>query len=139
MPKVVHFEIPADNPQRAVKFYQKVFNWKIEKWQGPMDYWFVTTGEDKELGINGAIIFSAAPKAFKRRENLNAINLLNRPFALTSIDAEIEKGHFKIENGVIFSFSRGCRFRIAQKLPPRSWLSTSRSCRLLPTELCWLF
>jgi predicted enzyme related to lactoylglutathione lyase len=55
VPRIVHFEIPADNPERAVKFYQKVFNWKIEKWAGPMDYWMVTTGEDKQLGINGGI------------------------------------------------------------------------------------
>jgi len=53
-PRVIHFEIAADNPERAVKFYQKVFGWKIEKW-GPIDYWLVTTGEDKEPGINGAI------------------------------------------------------------------------------------
>lgn len=57
--KVVHFEIPADNPERAVKFYKKVFNWKIETWAGPMDYWLVTAGDEKEPGINGAI----TPKA----------------------------------------------------------------------------
>jgi predicted enzyme related to lactoylglutathione lyase len=56
MPRIVHFEIPADNPERAVQFYQKVFNWKIEKWPGPFPYWLVTTGEDKEPGINGAIM-----------------------------------------------------------------------------------
>jgi len=55
MPRVIHFEIPADNPERAVKFYWKVFGWKIEKWAGPVDYWLITTGEDKEPGINGAI------------------------------------------------------------------------------------
>jgi predicted enzyme related to lactoylglutathione lyase len=55
VPRIVHFEIPAENPERAVKFYQQVFNWKIEKWPEPMDYWLVTTGEDKEPGINGAI------------------------------------------------------------------------------------
>ncbi len=60
MPKVIHFEIPADDPERAVAFYEKVFEWKIEKWEGPMDYWLVTTGEDEEPGINGAIV----PKEF---------------------------------------------------------------------------
>ncbi len=55
MPKVVHFEIPAENPERAVEFYKKVFDWKIEKWQGAVPYWIVTAGEDKEPGINGAI------------------------------------------------------------------------------------
>ena len=55
MPRVVHFEIPADNPNKAAKFYEDVFGWKIEKWEGPFDYWMVTTGEDDEPGINGAI------------------------------------------------------------------------------------
>jgi uncharacterized protein len=56
MPKVVHFEIPADEPERAAKFYEDVFGWKIEKWEGPFDYWLVTTGEEDEPGINGAIM-----------------------------------------------------------------------------------
>jgi predicted enzyme related to lactoylglutathione lyase len=56
MPRVIHFEIPADNPERAANFYTKVFGWKIEKWSGPFNYWLVTTGEDKETGINGAIM-----------------------------------------------------------------------------------
>lgn len=56
MPRVVHFEIPADDPERAAKFYKEVFGWKIDKWEGPFDYWLVTTGEDDEPGINGAIM-----------------------------------------------------------------------------------
>ena len=54
MSRVIHFEIAAENPERAVKFYQKAFGWMIEKW-GPVDYWLVTTGENEEPGINGAI------------------------------------------------------------------------------------
>jgi len=56
MPRVIHFEINANKPERAVKFYQKVFDWKIQKWQGPVDYWLVTTGEKKQPGIDGAIM-----------------------------------------------------------------------------------
>jgi predicted enzyme related to lactoylglutathione lyase len=56
MARVVHFEIPADDPERAIKFYEDVFGWKIEKWEGPFDYWLVTTGEEGEPGINGAIM-----------------------------------------------------------------------------------
>lgn len=55
MAKVVHFEIPVDDPERAVRFYQAVLGWKIEKWQGPMDYWLATAGEEAEPGINGAL------------------------------------------------------------------------------------
>ena len=56
MPRVIHFEIHADDPGRAVRFYKKVFDWKIMKWKGPSDYWLVTTGEDTQPGINGAIM-----------------------------------------------------------------------------------
>jgi predicted enzyme related to lactoylglutathione lyase len=55
MPRVVHFEIMADDPDRAVKFFENIFGWKIEKWEGPMDYWLITTGKEGELGIDGAI------------------------------------------------------------------------------------
>ena len=55
MPRVSHFDIPSDNPERAQKFYQEVFNWKFEKWDGPMDYWMIDTGSKKEPGINGGL------------------------------------------------------------------------------------
>jgi len=54
MPRVSHFDIPVDNPQRAQKFYRDVFDWKFEKWDGPMDYWMAKTGEE-EPGIDGGM------------------------------------------------------------------------------------
>lgn len=54
--RVVHFEIHAANPERAVNFYRSVFGWSISKWDGPVDYWLVATGPDSEPGINGAIL-----------------------------------------------------------------------------------
>jgi len=56
VPRVIHFEIPAEDTKRAVAFYTKVFGWKMETYGGEgMDYWLASTGDDKELGINGAI------------------------------------------------------------------------------------
>jgi predicted enzyme related to lactoylglutathione lyase len=55
MPRVVHFDIDTDDPQRAIAFYSEIFGWKIEKWEGPMEYWLVTTGSDEEPGINGGM------------------------------------------------------------------------------------
>ena len=55
IPKVVHFEINADNPIRAKGFYENVFNWKIEKWEGPIEYWVIDAGEEGEDGINGGL------------------------------------------------------------------------------------
>lgn len=64
MGRVVHFEIEADDPARAIVFYKNVFGWKIEEWQGPGDkYWLVMTGKDGSKlqgkegdGIDGAIL-----------------------------------------------------------------------------------
>jgi predicted enzyme related to lactoylglutathione lyase len=56
MGRVIHFEIHAADPDRAVTFYTGVFGWKVEKAGGPVDYWLVTTGPDGEAGINGAIL-----------------------------------------------------------------------------------
>ena len=56
MSRVVHFEIPAENPERAAAFYKKAFGWKIEKWPGPMDYWLVNTGDSGAPGINGGLM-----------------------------------------------------------------------------------
>ena len=56
MPRVIHFEITADNPQRAVDFYTKTFGWTAEKWPGPMDYWLLTTGAKDTPGIDGGVV-----------------------------------------------------------------------------------
>lgn len=56
MPRVVHFEIHAADPERAVKFYEKVFGWTFQKWEGPMEYWLITTGPDDQPGINGGLM-----------------------------------------------------------------------------------
>jgi predicted enzyme related to lactoylglutathione lyase len=61
MARVIHFEIHADNPERAAAFYRKVFDWQITKWEGPSDYWLITTGPDSEPGINGAILRRQGP------------------------------------------------------------------------------
>ncbi len=55
MPRICHFDIPADNPARAQKFYSEIFGWKFAKWDGPMEYWMVNTGDDKQPGINGGL------------------------------------------------------------------------------------
>ena len=56
MPRIVHFEIYADDVDRAHNFYADLFGWEITRWDGPpqMDYRLVTMGSDGP-GINGAI------------------------------------------------------------------------------------
>ena len=52
--RVVHFEIPIDNPDRAAAFYRDVFDWNVAKW-GPIDYWTMTTGAEPGPGAEGAL------------------------------------------------------------------------------------
>ena len=56
MPRVVHFEIHAGDPERAISFYQNLFDWSFQKWDGPMPYWMVITGPDDQPGINGGLL-----------------------------------------------------------------------------------
>ena len=62
MPRVVHFEIHADDPDRAVAFYSGLFGWRLDKWDGPVDYWLVTTGPDTDRGINGGLVRRRGPR-----------------------------------------------------------------------------
>lgn len=55
MSRVNHFEIPADDPERAIKFYETVFGWTIEKWDGPIEYWLIMTGPEDQPGIDGGL------------------------------------------------------------------------------------
>ena len=38
------FDIPADDLQRAKKFYEQLFGWKIAAFPGMQDYWHIDTG-----------------------------------------------------------------------------------------------
>jgi predicted enzyme related to lactoylglutathione lyase len=58
MPRPVHFEIHASDPDRAVAFYTAVFGWKFERW-GDVPYWVITTGEGD--GIDGGLVPRIGP------------------------------------------------------------------------------
>jgi predicted enzyme related to lactoylglutathione lyase len=56
MSRVVHFEIHATDPESLVSYYSALFGWTIQKWDGPMDYWLISTGPDEQRGINGGLV-----------------------------------------------------------------------------------
>jgi predicted enzyme related to lactoylglutathione lyase len=55
MARPVHFEIHADDPERAVEFYTGVFGWTVNRF-GDQPYWLLSTGPTDEPGIDGAIL-----------------------------------------------------------------------------------
>ena len=56
MPRPIHFELTADDPDRATKFYGDVFGWRFNKWEGPQEYWLAQTGETGAPGIDGGLM-----------------------------------------------------------------------------------
>lgn len=73
MPRVIHFEVSADDPERASQFYSGVFGWDIQKWDGPStkEYWLVSTGAEEQPGIDGGL--------FKREGSVNYVNTIDVP------------------------------------------------------------
>ena len=49
-----HFAIPADDVERARRFYEQVFGWRFQAW-GPPDFYLVRTGPDDDRGLQGAL------------------------------------------------------------------------------------
>lgn len=78
--RIVHFEIPANQPEALTKFYTELFGWKFQKapLPGP-EYWLCDTGSDG-LGINGAVM----QRMHEKHPWMNYVDV-------TSIDAAIAK------------------------------------------------
>lgn len=65
--KVVHFEIPVDDTERAAAFYGGAFGWQLNSMPG-MDYTLVSTGPATDTGapaqpghINGGMMRRQGP------------------------------------------------------------------------------
>lgn len=72
MPRVIHFELPAEDPQRAAKFYADVFGWQIQQWGGE-DYWLVMTGDKDKPGIDGGMMRQC--EQFPARTPINVLDV----------------------------------------------------------------
>ncbi len=86
--RVIHFEIQADDIERAKNFYEKVLGWKIEKWGGAdtnskigMEYWGLITGLGGTPGINGGL--------YKRSDGSQPLHTFDCTIEVPDIDAAI--------------------------------------------------
>lgn len=51
--RIVHYEIPANQPEALTRFYSELFGWKFRKASIPgPEYWLCTTGSEGP-GIDG--------------------------------------------------------------------------------------
>lgn len=82
MSRVVHFEMVGEDPERMAKFYADAFGWQASKWDGPMEYWFVTTGEPGTPGIDGGFGRRSAPD---EQGTTNTIEVADAQAALAAV------------------------------------------------------
>lgn len=82
MPRVVHFELAADDTTRAIQFYQNIFDWKFTKWGEDGVYWLIMTGEGPEQGINGGLA-----QRSEEAPNESTTNIIDIP----NLDEFVEK------------------------------------------------
>jgi hypothetical protein len=71
MPRPVHYHIHADDMDRCSAFYSGVFGWKFNKWDGPMQYMLISTGEG--MGIDGGMM----PREQPGQSGCNTIDVPN--------------------------------------------------------------
>ncbi len=78
---LVHFEIPASDPAKVSRFYEQVFGWKFNKWQGEgPDYWLISHKDAPPEDTLGGL--------FKR---INANQQFLNYFSVRSIDESAAK------------------------------------------------
>jgi len=65
MSRPIHFEIQADDLERAKAFYADVFGWTYDDWSAVTGspYWGVHTGDPAGPGIDGGLMARPAPAA----------------------------------------------------------------------------
>jgi predicted enzyme related to lactoylglutathione lyase len=125
--RVVHFEIEAQNVDRAKKFYTKAFGWKTQQIGDDYgDYVVVQTGENtgkmEDMGINGGIYRG------KKKKEINAyrcvVGVENVKQAIKNVKAAggkvLSKGANDIPNVGLFvscEDTEGNRFTMLQPSP----------------------
>jgi predicted enzyme related to lactoylglutathione lyase len=82
MSRVVHFEIPANEPEKIMEFFKKTFDWKFQQF-GAEQYWVVMTGDEKSPGINGGIMKKRDPN----QPMVNSINVENIDKAMADVSS----------------------------------------------------
>lgn len=80
--RVVHFEIPCDNPEKTMNFFSEVFGWKFQQF-GDMEYWTAITGDDKSPGINGGFMKKQNPG----QPVANSIDVVNLDVTVSKIES----------------------------------------------------
>jgi predicted enzyme related to lactoylglutathione lyase len=73
MPRVVHFECHADDPEVVAAFYRDVFGWEIVRTHNP-HYLLLRSGSSDEPGIDGAVMPRVQGSTFTNSIGVDSID-----------------------------------------------------------------
>lgn len=73
MPRVVHFECHADDPERVAAFYREVFGGELVRTADPY-YILLKSGEAGEPGIDGAVMPRVRGSSFTNLVGVSSID-----------------------------------------------------------------
>lgn len=87
----MHFEIPADDVQRAREFYQKIFGWKIHAYPDA-EYTILQTGPTDEKGMNQELGFINGGMMKRQGDIKNPVITIDVPSIEEAFDKIIAQG-----------------------------------------------
>jgi hypothetical protein len=86
MPRPIHFEIHAENVERAIAFYRELLGWEFSQW-GKEPYWLVKTGEKGTPGIDGGLM----PRRGPGPADMQAVNAFVCTVDVANLDAMVKR------------------------------------------------
>ena len=86
MPRPIHFEIQAENVERAIAFYRELLGWEFNQW-GKEPYWLIKTGEKGTPGIDGGLM----PRRGPAPADMQPVNAFVCTVDVANLDAMVKR------------------------------------------------
>ena len=86
MPRPIHFEIQAENVERAIGFYRELLGWEFNQW-GKEPYWLIKTGEKGTPGIDGGLM----PRRGPAPADMQPVNAFVCTVDVANLDAMVKR------------------------------------------------
>ena len=114
---IIHFEIPADEPEKLAQFYSKLFGWKITRLQEEEEYWYIETQPNVEKGLSGGI--SSKTSLVKSPLNFYQVDSLDEAIEYAkSLGGTVQVSPQKVPDGIwaIINDPEGNQFALFQDI-----------------------
>ena len=99
MPRPVHFEIHASDPEASKAFYEHLFGWHFHHWEGA-PYWLISTGDGNPMtgdpssdpGIDGGVVERVGPAPIEGQPVNSFVVTVDVPDCAAYVDKALAAG-----------------------------------------------